>query len=127
MTEARARKDLADIEDWKAAEATPAEVKLHDRMVLDRLTLEEAFGNSAVRNQRLADRRVLTRGEEGEDVSLSELKLHADLTKTNKSTVLGNEPVVKIENHGEGKTLVAMPAGMAHLFEEPVDVDEEQS
>jgi hypothetical protein len=115
LEEVEARKTLTDIEAWKAT-APPAEVDVHNDLVLDRLTLERAFATSAMRNQQMTDQAILhdPAVREMGYASIDLLKKHAETTKLNKAVVLGGDPVVQI-NQGEGdqKSMVVIPTCMA--------------
>jgi hypothetical protein len=126
LEEVEARKTLHEIDRWKA-KAPPAETAVHDELVMDRLVLERSFAASAMRNQGMLDEAVLrpevrAMGHEAVDI----LKKHAEATKTNKSTVLGQDPVVQVDARGGvGQAMVMMPPAMAEIDAEGIiEVDD---
>lgn len=111
LAEVEALQTLQKIEEEKAS-WRPEEVKVHDRIVLERLTLEEAFAGSAIRNQQQADMAVLDRGEAGESVSVDDLKKHAEVTKTNRYTVLGAPAPRRREEETPVRARVLIPEAL---------------
>lgn len=119
IEEAKARRVITEVEVWKQ-NAPVEEVNEHDRLVKLRLRLEDNFMRSAIRNQDLADRQLqaeetAVRAGEKPTLTMKDLHIHADLTKINKATVLGSEPVVQVVTKTEPKDAMAtilMPPSM---------------
>lgn len=109
LAEVEALQTLNSIEEEKSS-WSPEEVKVHDQIVLERLT--QAFAGSAIRNQRQADHEVLDRGEAGEYVCINDLKKHAELTKTNRHTVLGPPVPSRCEDPQQKPSPVLIPKSM---------------
>lgn len=130
LEEVEARKKLKEIEEWKAT-APVEQTRVHEELVLDRLVLERAFASSAMRNQTMIDKAVLTREvEELGMAGIDLLKKHAETTKLNKANVLGSDPIVKIEGKaGDEQAFVFMPPEMDDnaSVADAVDVDEDDS
>lgn len=119
LEEAKARRVITEVEVWKQ-NAPAEEVNEHERLVSLRLRLEDNFMRSAIRGQDLADR-ILQADEQAvraggkSELTLRDLHTHADLTKINKATVLGSEPVVQVVTKTEPKDAMAtilMPPSM---------------
>lgn len=128
LEEAAARKAINEIEVWKAG-APPEEVSEHDRLVRLRLQLEENFMRSAIRNQNLADTHIQNAEQGGQGLTLKELQTHADITKTNKATVLGSDPVVQVVTRStkDAQATILMPPDMFNDAPEGEAVDFEPS
>lgn len=121
VEEAKARTTIVAIEKWKDT-APPAEVSEHDRLVALRIKLEEQFRKSAMRNQKMADRHMELAEKIADEtgansLDLDDIKTHAEITKVNKATVLGGDPLITIDARGNSgateRSIVFMPAALA--------------
>lgn len=137
VEEAKARTALVRIEKWKES-APQADVSEHNRLVDLRMKLERQFMESAMRNQALADSHLALAEKIQADsgnlsLDLDSLQTHANITKANKATVLGTDPVIAIDarttDAGSERSIVFMPAALNPEAEpvappDPVSFDE---
>jgi hypothetical protein len=88
--EVQAKQTLAEINQQKST-LNSTDVAVHDKLVDERLRHTEFFNKSALRNQQLANQKLVA------DLSLAELESHSRITARNKETVLGKSPDTAVQ------------------------------